>query len=395
MRILVFYQYFGTPKGKWSTRIYELTKRWVNEGNKVTVVTSPYEKSDIKAKKRIERQKVEGIELIVINYPDSNRFSKLKRILNFLLFSFFSIYYALTEKTDIVIASSGPITVGVPALFAKFFRRKKYIFEVRDLWPQGAISLGILTNPLLIKVSFFFEKLCYKQASCVVGCSQGMADNITDRFPNVYTSVIPNASDNSLFKTNVLSNKEGKPIFIYTGSLGAMDDVDLVIEATKVLKERGEADFLVEIVGDGVERNNLEQKVRLYQLSNVVFTGLLPKKEVVNKITHALAAFVCFKPLPILNTVSPNKMFDAFAASVPIIQNTDGWIKDYVNIHQCGISVDPKDPNSMADAMKKFLSDKSFQVKASINAKKAAETDFNRDRLSEKYMNIIENVIHG
>jgi len=174
-----------------------------------------------------------------------------------------------------------------------------------------------------------------------------------------------------------------------------MDDVDLVIEATKVLKERGEADFLVEIVGDGVERNNLEQKVRLYQLSNVVFTGLLPKKEVVNKITHALAAFVCFKPLPILNTVSPNKMFDAFAASVPIIQNTDGWIKDYVNIHQCGISVDPKDPNSMADAMKKFLSDKSFQVKASINAKKAAETDFNRDRLSEKYMNIIENVIHG
>jgi len=206
MRILVFYQYFGTPKGKWSTRIYELTKRWVNEGNKVTVVTSPYEKSDIKAEKRIERQKVEGIELIVINYPDSNRFSKLKRILNFLLFSFFSIYYALTEKTDIVIASSGPITVGVPALFAKFFRRKKYIFEVRDLWPQGAISLGILTNPFLIKVSFFFEKLCYKQASCVVGCSQGMADNITDRFPNVYTSVIPNASDNSLFITNVLSD---------------------------------------------------------------------------------------------------------------------------------------------------------------------------------------------
>jgi len=182
VQILLFYQYFGTPKGKWSTRIYELARRWVKIGNKVTVVTSPYEKSDLTAIRRIERQNIEGIDLIIINYPDSNRYSKLKRIWNFVMFSLISIWFALKEPCDIVISSSGPITVGVPALFAKWFRRKPFIFEVRDLWPQGAVSLGILSNRLIIKIAFAFERICYKNAKCVVGCSPGMTSDIERRF---------------------------------------------------------------------------------------------------------------------------------------------------------------------------------------------------------------------
>src|SRR5690606_9397741 len=165
---------FGTPRGKWSTRMYEITRRWVKQGHQVTVVTSPYEKSDIRAKKFIERQNINGIDLIVINSADSNRDGIVKRMFKALVFSMMSCYYALIVKCDVVMASSGPITVGLPALLTKWFRRKPMVFEVRDLWPEGAIELGKLNNGLLRNIAIWFEKLCYKNASLVVPCSKGM-----------------------------------------------------------------------------------------------------------------------------------------------------------------------------------------------------------------------------
>lgn len=396
MKILVFYQYFGTPKGKWSTRIYELTRRWVAAGHDVTVVTSPYEKSDITATKKIERQCIEGINLVVINYPDSNRFSKIKRIKNFIIFSLYSIYYAFTLPADIAIASSGPITIGLPVVLARIFKRKLFVFEVRDLWPEGAISLGILTNKYIKKLSYYFESLCYRKASLVVGCSKGMTDDINARFPQVKTEIIPNASDIGLFQKNKIdSANHSFPYFIYTGSLGVMDDVDLILEGAKILKDRGVNHFSVEIIGDGAERVNLEEKVTQLGLTNVIFRGLMPKMEVVTYLQNAMAAFVCFKPIKVLNTVSPNKMFDAFAAGVPIIQNTDGWIYEYVNQNGCGLNVTLSDPNSMADAMYQLLTSEDLQKQMSANASEAAERDFNRDKLSNKYLCLLENVVNG
>jgi len=395
VRILLFYQYFGTPNGKWSTRVYEMTRRWVKKGYKVTVVTSPYEKSDITAVKRVERQNVEGIDLIVINFPDSNRYSKVKRIGNFIAFSLLSVWYALKEPCDVVIASSGPITVGVPALIAKWIRRKPFLFEVRDLWPQGAVSLNILTNKLIIRIAFWFEKLCYKNSECVIGCSPGMTDDINSRFPEVKTYVISNASDIKLFGSS--GKKYGDTVidtgrFVYAGSIGAMDDVETIIEAARVLEERGVKDIKTEIIGDGAERDRLEKKVAEYQLTNVRFCGLLPKTEVVDRLKTAVASFVCFKPLEVLNTVSPNKMFDSFAAGVPVIQNTTGWIKEYIKNNNCGINVTPLDAESMADAMLRLHKDKKYRDMLAENALNAAKKDFDRDKLAEDYLRIIEEV---
>ena len=164
MRIVYFYQYFSTPKGTWGTRVYEFTKRWVELGHDVTVVTSVYSKSDLVATKFIENQEVDGIKLKVINVNIDNRQNIVKRIWTFLLYMFTSCWYALTLKADIVIASSGPITVGLPGLVAHYLRGRKFIFEVRDLWPEGAIELKVIKSKLLIKLSYWFERVCYKAA---------------------------------------------------------------------------------------------------------------------------------------------------------------------------------------------------------------------------------------
>jgi glycosyltransferase involved in cell wall biosynthesis len=396
MQILIFYQYFGTPKGKWSTRMYEMTRRWVESGHCVTVVTSPYEKSDIKTTKFIDRQIIDGINLVIINSADSNRDGVLKRVFKAILFSLVSCYYALTLKCDVVLASSGPITVGMPALLTKWFRRKPMVFEVRDLWPEGAIELGKLNNKLLRNIAIWFEKLCYKNSSLVVPCSKGMAAGVLKKYPEANTLVIPNASDVELFSNVSDEDKKipepykGKKLFIYAGSLGLMDEVEQVIEGIRLVNN---PEVLLLIIGDGAERKHLESLVCRYNLSNVEFLGLIPKTEVIKWFSRAEASFVTFKDLPVLHTSSPNKMFDSFAAGVPIIQSTKGWIKELVERTNCGINVDPNNPETFKRAIDSIATDRQLRDELAQNAKSLALKEFNRDILASRYLKTMEEII--
>lgn len=392
MKILIFYQYFGTPKGKWSTRMYEMTRRWVDAGHQITVVTSPYEKSDIQSKEFIEHQKIDGIDLVIINSADSNRDGIMKRIFKALVFSFMSCYYALFVKCDVVIASSGPITVGLPALLARWFRYKPMVFEVRDLWPDGAIELGKLNNKVLQKIAIWFEKLCYRNAALVVPCSTGMEERVLVKYPEAKTLVIPNASDLELFSNVPNVDRfipelyKDKKLFIYAGSLGLMDEVEQIIEGMRLVKN---PQILWLVIGEGAERKRLERMVSYYQLTNIKFLGIMPKDEIIKWFSLAEATFVTFKDLPVLHTSSPNKMFDSFAAGVPIIQSTKGWIKELVDRSQCGINVDPHKPEEFASAIEKIASERGYRDFLAKNAKLLAEKEFNRDGLSMKYIQAI------
>jgi len=392
MQILIFYQYFGTPKGKWSTRMYEMTRRWVERGHRVTVITSPYEKSDIRAEKFIERQNIDGIDLIVINSADSNRDSIVKRMIKASVFSLMSCYYALTVKCDIVMASSGPITVGLPALLTKWFRRKPMVFEVRDLWPDGAIELGKLDNGLLRSIAVWFEKLCYKNAALVVPCSKGMEEGVLRKHPQAKTLIIPNASDVELFSKVSDEDKKnpekyaGKKLFLYAGSLGLMDEVEQVIEGMRLVNN---PDVLWIVIGEGAERKHLESLVAQYQLTNIEFLGIMPKTEVIKWFSRVEATFVTFRDLPVLHTSSPNKMFDSFAAGVPIIQSTKGWIKELVDRTKCGINVEPDKPQQFAAAIEAIAADRGYRDQLSMNAKHLAEEEFNRDILATRYLEAI------
>ena len=158
MKITYLYQYFGTTNGGWSTRVYEYTRRWVAAGHKVTIITAPYYKSDLSVNKLITRINIDGIDCIVLNFPDNNNQSFFRRFFNAVCFSFFSIYFTLSIKSDICIASSGPVSTMLPALNVKWFKRIPLVMEVRDLWVPGAIEIGKLNNWLLKLLAVSFEK---------------------------------------------------------------------------------------------------------------------------------------------------------------------------------------------------------------------------------------------
>ena len=389
MKILFFYQYFGTPKGAWSTRVFELTRRWVAEGHEVTVVTSPYDKSDINAQGFISHQQIEGIRLIVIDSGDSNRMSLPKRAFRAVRFALMSCYYALSRSYDILIASSGPITIGLPLIMAKTLRRKKTVFEVRDLWPSGGIELGLIKVVWQKRLALWFEALCYNKSDLIVACSPGMEASVNRRFPKQKTLVIPNASDLEVFQieqtlpVNMPEQIGDNEVFLYAGSLGLMDDCSQIIARMSMLSDKA---ISLVFVGDGVERPLLEKQAKETGNPNIHFLGLMPKTEVAKWFSIATASFVTFRDFKVLHTSSPNKMFDSFAAGVPVIQSTKGWIKDLIDIERCGLNVDAHYLNTFPKAMLELAQNKVLQKELSNNATRMAETRFNRDILSLTYL---------
>lgn len=395
VKILFFYQYFGTPQGSWSTRVYELCRRWVAAGHKVTVVTAPYEKSDIKAQGFISRQQVEGIKLIVINAGDSNRLPVIWRVIRAMIFAMFSVFYALRLRYDVLIASSGPITIGLPLIAAKLLRGKPTVFEVRDLWPAGGIEMGLINKKWQQHFAIWFERLCYRKSDTVVTASIGQKAQIAARFPNLRIEVIPNASDISLFDTSAqeqLPNwAKGKKLFTHIGSLGFIHNMRYWIEVARALKTLPEAsDIVFVFIGDGAQRSMLEGMKAEWGLENVIFLGLKPKKELPVWVQNSVATLFATLDNPVQNTCSPNKIFDSFAAGIPIIQTTSGWIGNLVQKENCGINVPIDNPEKAAHQIYHFSKQPEKIKLKGENAKRLAQTTFNRDRLAQKYLSILE-----
>lgn len=399
MRILVVYQYFCTPKGSWSTRIYELTKRWVVEGHEVEVITSPYEKSDLKANGFISQQEVDGVDVTIINTSDSNRNSKFIRAIKAMLFAVLSSYYVLTKNYDVIIASSGPITVGFPLILAKIFRGKRGVFEVRDLWPAGGIEMGKIKNPLVQKVLLWFERQCYSYADKVATASRGQMDYIKERYPDLKIFNSPNASDNDLFDKiksphEVINRFQGKVVLTHIGSIGYIHNVKFWVDlasAFQVSSFAKQYHFL--FIGDGADKAKLEKLTEERGLTNVEFLGLLPKSQLPEWLGLSHATLFATLDNKVQDACSPNKIFDSFAAGKPIIQTSNGWIKDLVENEGCGLNVSL---NNIKEAMGKivdFFSNENQLIEAGINAKRLAKTEFDRDFIAGKYLKELEDLL--
>src|SRR5690606_40193520 len=234
MNILYIHQYFKTPKEPGGTRSYWIAQELIKNGHEVTMITA----SSIKNKTR-EEKTIDGIKVIYLQEAYSQDMSISTRLKAFLGFVRKSINEARKHKNiDLVIATSTPLTVGITALYMKWFKKTPYIFEVRDLWPEVPIQMGAFKSPLIVKLTRWFEKTIYKNAEHVIALSPGMQDGVTKYISNEKTSMIPNMAKVDEFwireKNVELEQKLGlKPNtfkVIHFGSLGLANGAGTIIE---------------------------------------------------------------------------------------------------------------------------------------------------------------------
>ena len=395
MRIVYFHQFFSTPQGSWGTRVYEFCKDWAAAGHDVTVVTSTFAKSDLVTTKLVEDQEFEGFKVKVIDLKMNNKESVAKRIRSFVVYAALCSWYAVTLRADVVIASSGPITIGMPALAARWIRRRKLVFEVRDLWPDGAIEMGMLQNRAVQRAAYALEAACYRSADHIVCLSPGMVDNIVGRFGVREISSITNAADLDLFgtprqATDLPAVFADHKVAIYTGNIGHVNNSDLLLRASRLLTERGRTDIAIVLVGDGQLKEQLIAERDELGLTNLVFCDLMPKVDLVALIQSSFVSLVPLRGQPILDTSSPNKLYESLAAGKPVIQNTRGWIKTLLDENQCGFTVDATDETELADRLEQLADDPTLTATMGSNGRSLAEREFDQNILSARYLSVIE-----
>lgn len=392
MNILYIHQYFVTPQEPGGTRSYWLAQELIKNGHKVTMLTSSSKFSE-----DIKVVQIDGIEVVYIKEDYDQNMSVSRRLKAFLKFMYKSSVVGLKQKDiDLVIATSTPLTIGIPALILKWFKNKPFVFEVRDLWPEVPIQMGAIKNSWTIKTIRLLEKTIYKNASRVIALSPGMQDGVVKYIPKEKTSMIPNMAKMDEFwprgKNDQLMEKLGlkKDSFkiIHFGSLGLANGAQTIIESAKLLSNREDIEFL--FVGGGSTEKALVDEVEKNNLKNVKFLGKFPMTDVSEIVNFSDVSMISFLDIPILYTNSPNKLFDSLSAGKPIIVNSAGWTKDIAEKYHCGYYVNPNRPEELVQKVL-YLKDNPELVKEmGQNARKLAETVYDKSILSKKFVEVIE-----
>jgi hypothetical protein len=155
MHVLYFHQHFSTPTGSTGTRSYEMAQRLLAHGHEVTMVCGSGQMASSgltgKPVDGMRRGSVDGINVIELCLPYSNYDSFLKRAWIFWLYAWRGVKLALRLDYDLLFATSTPLTAGIPGIVMQLFRKKPFVFEVRDLWPELPREMGVISNLLILK----------------------------------------------------------------------------------------------------------------------------------------------------------------------------------------------------------------------------------------------------
>ncbi len=399
MRVLYLHQYFNTPEMPGGTRSYELARRLVSAGHEVDMITSQWQtkKSD---KKTWFQTNESGINVHWLPLPYSNKMSYRNRIKVFFKFALLAGPKARSIGADVVFATSTPLTIILPAIYAAKKNDIPLIFEVRDLWPEIPIAVGALKNPLAIFTSRLLERFAYRKSTHIIALSPGIKTGITTTgYPETQVTMIPNSSDLDLFDVDRQAGLEvrrqhkwlgQRPLVAYTGTLGLVNGLEYLVRLAKAtLAINPEIRFVV--IGSGREENKVRHKAEQSGVLGVNFFMVpdIPKHEIPKWLSAADIATSLFIDLEALWANSANKFFDALAAGKPIAINYGGWQANLIQEANAGLVLTANDPTSSAKVLAKAVTDKHWLATAGESARRLAVDHFDRDKLASKLEKVL------
>ena len=362
MRVLYFHQHFSTPEGSAGIRSYEMARALVAAGHQVTMVCGSYGvgKTGLTMPFRRGRRqgRVDGIDVIEFELQYSNRLGFLTRALTFLKFAARSTWVALTAHFDLVFATTTPLTAGIPGIAARWLRGSRFVFEVRDLWPELPREMGVIKNPVVLRLMDWLEFITYRSAHLLVGLSPGIVAGITRRgVPATRVALIPNGCDLSLFadKASPWRPEGVRPtdlMAVFAGTHGIANGLDAALDAAAALKGRDRDDIKIVLIGDGQLKERLIERARTEGLGNVVFCAPVNKARLSGLMASTDLGLQLLANIPAFYYgTSPNKFFDYIASGLPTLINYPGWLAGIVESRHCGYAIVPDNNQAFADAL--------------------------------------------
>jgi len=337
---------------------------------------------------------VDGIDVVELSLAYSNHHGFIKRTATFLRFALRSAWIAITEPCDLIFATSTPLTAGIPGIVGKVLRRRRFVFEVRDLWPELPRAMGVIRNPLILGLISILEWCCYRTADRCIGLAPGIVDGIARRGTSrSRIDLIPNTADLQLFRPGTNRSQGLSARAVFTGTHGVANGLDALLDVACELERRGDDRIQIDLVGDGKLKTALKSRAQIEELSNLTFVDPLPKKALVSLLSDADVGLMVLANVPAFYYgTSPNKFFDYLASGLPIICNYPGWVSDLITKHQCGIAVPPSDPEAFAEALQTIAADPARRLAMGTNARELAK-QFDREVLADRFVKVLEQVV--
>jgi glycosyltransferase involved in cell wall biosynthesis len=395
MKILFITPYYPPEVGAPQARIHEMGLRLQAMGHDVTVLTTfPNYPSGVVPEEwrghflwRGTDQNVKIVRVWTWAVPNSGFYKRLMSQLSFVLFS--SLAGVFLPRADMMIVESPPLFNGIGGMFLGLVKRAPYVFNVADLWPESAVQLGMLSNPTLIRMAKWLERLIYRRAAKVIAVTPGTRDTIVrDGIDSDKVAVIRNAVDTRFFSSAVdghaMRTRMGigrdKFMVLYAGTMGISQQLSSVLEAAAIFQREGDPKVHFVFAGDGAEREMLVSKMREMKLANVTFLPPFPKDRMPEVLNAADSIIVSLRAVELFKTVLPTKLFEAMSCEKPVVLAGQGEVADLVREAEAGVCVTPGDAQEIHDGILTVVRDPLRAARMGQSGRKYVQMHFSRDK---------------
>ena len=401
MKILFLSDNFPPESNAPANRLHEHALRWVRDGHEVTVVTGvpnfPEGRVYEGYRNRWRQVKqVDGIRVVrVKTYITANE-GFLRRTLDYFSFMFSAVLFGLFERRpDVVVATSPQFFCALGGWLLSVFKRRPFVFELRDLWPASIVAVGAMQGSFTIGLLERLELFLYRRARVIISVTESFREDLilrgigADKIRVVINGVdlerySPLPKDAELLRAHDLADRF---VVGYVGTHGLAHGLDRVLEAVARLKGREDIVFL--FVGGGAQRGHVEDLVREQALDQVRLIPRQPKSMMPKLWSLCDVALIPLLDNPVFATVMPSKLFEAMGMGVPVIMSLpEGEATRLVREIGCGVCVPPEQPESLAEAIVQ-LADGRERLQVLAAASQAAAPGFSRDRQAKRMLEIL------
>ncbi len=401
MKILFITDNFPPEVNAPATRTFEHCKEWVQNGAEVTIITCTpnfphghvYEGY---TNKLYQTEMIEGIRVIrVWSYITTNS-GFLKRVLDYMSFAFMAFWVGLFQKYDVIIATSPQFFTTWAAWGIAKIKRKPWIFELRDIWPESIKTVGAMEESRVLDILEKIELALYRSSDKVIAVTDAFKANLISRgIDESKIAVVTNGANMDLFspreKDKALLEElqlEGKFIIGYLGTHGMAHSLDFIVNSISKIIDNN-IHFL--FVGDGAMKQTIVDLAKMLSLSNITFLDPIPKDEMPRYLSIVDVSLAPLKRSENFKTVIPSKIFESSAMGKPTLLGVEGQAQEIIEKYHAGLCFVPEDENDFVEKVLLLKNDIEL-YKNCVKGCSVLATAYNRKKLAEKMLDILEKV---
>ncbi len=408
MRILFFSHYYPPEVNAPASRTAEHAERWVEAGHDVTIITCVPNCPDgivFGGYRSILRRQLEehnGVNVVRVWTYIAPNAGTLRRVINYLSYMFSAIWASLwVKRPDVVVATSPQFFCGWAGVWASRLRRRPFVLEIRDIWPESIEAVGAIRFRPVLQFLEWLERRMYRVADHIVAVGNGYRDHIISKVPVAErVSVITNGVDLDQFAPENIHGVDAvrrewklqnRFVCSYIGTIGMAHGLEVVLDAAERMREAGREDIVFLLVGDGAERQRLQEEAQHRGLSErVLFAGRQPREVMPTVLAASDVCLVHLRGTELFGSVIPSKIFETMAMGRPIIMGVRGEALDIVLEAQAGVEMVPDSAESLVSAVCRLADDAGYRESLSQSGRDYVDEHYNRNRLAARYLTLLK-----